>query len=214
MKPLAILLALAASSHALDVIPKAFPKERYAETLKTSPFVIETKVEAPTPEAKFSPFQNLYLRGIGKADGKDYVLVQRLGEERTMRFIGNEAGTDGISVKSVRQGDHFRDTRVVLQKGSETGEVGFKEDAINAPPPVAGGNRPPGTAPIFKAPGSVPMPTMPQVPAIRTTPPPLPGAAVPRPPTPAAEAPKPTGGSPFGGRGGTQFRGRSGSIRN
>lgn len=223
MKPLAILLALTAPSLALDAIPKAFPKERYAETLKTSPFVIETKVEAPTPEVKISPFQNLYLRGIGKADGKDYVLVQRLGEERTMRFIGNEPGPDGITVKSVRQGDHYRETRVILQRGVESGEVGFKEDSINSPPPAPGGNKATGPAAIFPKPGGgppggVPFPQV-QVPANRTTTaPPMPGSAVPRPttavPTAPAEAPKPSGNSPFGGRGGTQFRGRSGTIRN
>jgi len=194
MKPLAILLACpAAAAFAAtdDIIPKPFPKDRYVETAKKSPFVLETKAAEPEA-AKVNVFQNLHLSGVGKADGKDYVLVKRLGEDRAMRFIGNEPGSDGISVKSVRLGDNFRETKVVLQKDGETGEIGFKEDTINAPPAAPGGRQ-------TVLPGQFPKPGNP-MPAQRNFPPgtpgavqsvPRPGSAVPAPPMPQPNAAQP-----------------------
>lgn len=168
VKPLIILFAVTVAGRADDIVPKPFDKARYAETLGKSPFVLETKVEAVKEPDRVSPFANLYLRGIGKADGKDYVLLQRLGEERAIRLIGTEPGDDQLSVKSVKIGNNFRETRVTLMKGLEMGEVGFKEDTLNAPPPAAAG----------KGPGGLPMPgTKPGSP---TGVPPFPGG---RPPT-------------------------------
>ena len=182
MKPLAILLLLTAAAGADDFIPQAFPKERYNGTIGKSPFVLETKVVEQAAPA-VNPFQNLYLRTVAKADGKDYVLIQRLGEERPMKaFIGNEPGTDEFSVKSVRVGDSFRQTKVVLQKGTDIGEIGFKEDTINAPPvaPVApGGVRGPALQGTFPKPGGMPMPT--QVAPVRNTIINTPVQAIPRP---------------------------------
>jgi len=192
MKPLAIFLALTVAAGAEDLIPQVLPKDRYADTIGKSPFVLETKAtDAPAIE-KINPFQNLYLRGVGKAEGKDYVLVQRLGEERPMRFIGNEAGPDELVVKSVRIGNSFRETKVVLQKGLETGEVGFKEDTINTPPPATGQNRGPAVPGQFPKPGTT---MQPPVPVVRQTQPNIPVQAVPRPgsiaPMPHPTAPQP-----------------------
>ncbi|MEO6785420.1 MAG: hypothetical protein ABI318_04740 [Chthoniobacteraceae bacterium] len=178
MKPLAILLAItavAAASATDDIIPKAFSKDRYAETAKKSPFVLETKGTETGPPP-VNPFQNLYLRGVGKADGKDYVLVQRLGEERSMRFIGTEPGPDGLAVKTVRLGDNFRETEVVLEKGADTGVVKFKQDTINAPPPAAGGHQ-------IGVPGQFPKPNTALPPQMQSVRPVMPVAPVPRPGT-------------------------------
>ncbi len=198
MKTLAIFLTLTAAARAEDLLPQPFSKDRYAETIVKSPFVLETKAEAPAAE-KINPFQNLFLRGIGKADGKDYVLVQRLGEERPMRFIGNDPGPDDLTVQSVRIGNTFRETRVVLKKGADIGEIGFKEDTLNAPPPAAAGApRNPGLPGQFPKPGG----TMPQqVPAVRPPQPPGPQQAVPRPsavPMPQPLAIPQTPGAPKG----------------
>ena len=189
MKPLGIFLALSAVAGAEDLLPQPFSKDRYSETIARSPFVLETKSDAPAAE-KINPFQNLFLRGIGKADGKDYVLIQRLGEERPMRFIGNEPskepGADELAVQSVRIGNTFRETRVVLKKGTEVGEIGFKEDTLNAPPPAAAG---PARGPAM--PGQFPKPgaTMPQqVPSIR---PPQPGTVQQPVPRPQGSVPMP-----------------------
>ena len=195
MKPLVILFALTAVASADDLIPQAFPADRYAETKAKSPFVLETK-PAETEAPVVNVFQNLYLRGVGKAEGKDYVLVQRLGEERPMRFIGNEPGPEDFTVKSVRIGNNFRETTVVLQKGAATREIHFKEDTINVPPPAAAGQtRGPAMPGQFQKPGGA----MPQIPAVRPTQPntpvqavPRPGSAVPMPPPPV-NIPQPSG---------------------
>ncbi len=167
MKPLAILLLLGATANADDLLPQSFAKDRYAKTLAKSPFVLETK--SAEPEApKVNPFQNLYLRGVGKADGKDYVLIQRLGEERPMKpFIANEPGDDGYVVKLVRFGSNFCETKVVLEKGPDTGEVGFKEDTINAPPAAPNAGRGPGMPGQIQKPGMPPIPMPVQAPAVR-----------------------------------------------
>ena len=182
MKPLAILLLLGATAGAADLIPQAFPKTRYAATLAKSPFILETKTAEPEAPKK-DPFLNLYLRGVGKADGRDYVLIQRLGEERPMKaFLGNDPGDDGLAVATVRFGSSFRETKVVLKKGTETGEIGFKEDSINTPPPAAAGRGPalPGQ---MQKPGA-PMPGVPmpqQMQAIRQQQPAAPVQPIPRP---------------------------------
>jgi len=134
MKSLLVLLAVTVAARADDIIPKAFDKARYAETLGRSPFVLETKVVEEPKEPPKNIFANLFLRGVGKADGKDYVLLQRLGEERSIRLLGTEPGDDGIAVKDVKIGNSFRETKVVLTAGMEIGEVGFKEDTLSAPP--------------------------------------------------------------------------------
>ena len=69
MKPLIVLGILAAASHVraeVEIIPQPFGKERYAETIAKSPFVLETKVVEEPVVKKEDPFANLYLRGIGK----------------------------------------------------------------------------------------------------------------------------------------------------
>ncbi|MEO6739687.1 MAG: hypothetical protein ABIP20_05505 [Chthoniobacteraceae bacterium] len=198
MKPLAVLLLLTAAAAADDLLPQAFPKDRYAATLGKSPFVLETKVveQAVAPE---NPFQNLYLRSISKADGKDYVIIQRLGEERPMKpFIGNEPDAEGYTVTAVRIGNSFRETKVVLQKGSNVGEIPFKEDS-NTPPPPANPARNPGMPGAFPKPVNTAMPQSPAIRTLQVTPPSQP---IPRPNTPNAvpmppqNIPQIPGGSP------------------
>lgn len=185
MKSLALLLFITAPVSAEDLMPPIFPKDRYAETVKKSPFVLETKV-IEQPVAPVNPFQNLYLRSVSKADGKDYVLIQRLGDERPMKpFIGNDPGPDEFTVKSVRMGDNFRQTKVVLQKGAEVGEIGFKEDTINAPPAMPAAARNPGMPGNVSKPGGI---VLPQPPGSRP-PAPVPSQVIPRPTSIAAPAP-------------------------
>lgn len=179
MNPLALLLALAVGGSE-DLLPQALPKDRYAETMAKSPFVLETKAADAPAAPEENPFANLYLRGISKGDGKDYVLVQRLGEERPMRFIGNEPGPDELSVQSVRVGNTFRETTVVLKKGTETGEIKFKEDTT--PPPAAlGAGRGPTVPGQFPKPGATNLPQ------------PMPGMRPPQTTVPTQSVPRPQG---------------------
>ena len=188
MKPLLVLGLLAAASQLraeVDIIPQPFGKDRYAETIAKSPFVLETKVVEEPVVKKEDPFANLYLRGISKEGEQYHVLVQRLGEDKPMRFVGSDP-VEGMFLKTVKEGGNFRESVVVMQKGTETGEIKFKEEAIAAAPaPQA---RPPGPngagVPQFTWPG------VPQIPgafpgAVRTVPP-ISNAPLPRPQTPTS----------------------------
>jgi hypothetical protein len=198
MKSLIIFLALTATAGAVttvtdDIIPVAFTSDRYAETKAKSPFVLETKSTQEVAIPEDDPGKNLFLRGISKEAGKDYILIQRLGEERPMRFIGNEPGPDEMSVKSIVIGNSFRETKAILQKGTKTFEVKFKED--NTPPPPPPGMRQPGAPGQVQKPGGMPMNMPPpQAPsAVRVVQPGAPGQTVPRPgtvPMPPTNAPQ------------------------
>ena len=157
-------IALSTSAFAATdgVIPQAFSRERYEETRTTSPFVLATKVEPEKKEEVINPFQNLYVTGLGRADGKEYVTIVRVGEEQTpIRLWGNTPGDDGLAVQQVIWSDIFGKSKVKLKKGSDVGEVGFNENAIKsavAGTPVAptpGGSRPP------TLPGQIPQPGQP-----------------------------------------------------
>lgn len=211
MKALPILILLTAAAGADDLIPQAFPKDRYNDTIGKSPFVLETKVAEPAAPV-VNPFQNLYLTAVSKWDGQDYVLIKRIGEERPLKlFIGNEPGDDGYSVKSVRNGSSLRETKVVLQKGTDVGEIGFKEDS-NTPPPVPNAGRGPGLPGVMNKPGG-PVP-MPQMPGAQSRPQQItPSQPIPRPggttsiPMPAQPVPIPQ--TPGGGGGGVRVRPRT-----
>jgi hypothetical protein len=132
MKTIVALSIIAAIAQAENILPQAPEKSRYAETVARSPFVLETKaVEEPVVE-QVNVFKDLYLRGVGKAEDKDYVLVQRLGEEKPMRFLGSEPGEDGLLVKTVRVGNNFRETKVVMQKGAESARSDSRRRRLRA----------------------------------------------------------------------------------
>jgi hypothetical protein len=132
MKTILMLVSVTLAARADSIIPKSFERGRYAETIGQNPFVLEAKVDVTQPPPK--PPLNWFLRGISKAEGKDYVLVQRIGEERAVRLIGNEPGEDQLSVKAVKVGSNFHETKVTLIMGTEMSEVGFKQDTNSAPP--------------------------------------------------------------------------------
>src|SRR5262245_39438302 len=88
------LTAIAAAADD-DVIPVAFSKDRYAEMAQKSPFVVETKKEEPKEEAP-NPFANIVLRGLGS----DYVVIQRHGDDHSIRIYG-EKEEEGFKVEKV-----------------------------------------------------------------------------------------------------------------
>ncbi len=147
-----------------DTIPTSWPKERYASMVEKSPFVLETKIEAPKEE-KPSPFDNTYIKGVGTG----YVVVQRMGDNSTMRFWDNAPNPEGIYVKQVIHGDRPAATKVVLKKGEEEKEIGFNENELRGPvsaPPAPNGRTNGQLPPPGKAPGMVP--AIPRPPTIQT----------------------------------------------
>ncbi len=134
-----------------NIIPVAYTKDRYEETFGNSPFALETKVEAPTAPKEDS-FKNLELKGLGQADGKDYVIIQKVGEPNSMRFWGQEPNAD-MFVKEVHWSDKMGQTYVIVRKGGEEGKVGFNELAMHGGSAPSGAPNPasvnrPGAAPI------------------------------------------------------------------
>ena len=128
------LIILIATTSALvaaeNIIPVAYTKDRYGETFSNSPFALETKVEAPTAP-KEDAFKNLELKGLGQADGKDYVIIQKVGESSSMRFWGQEPTAD-MFIKEVHWSDKMGETYVIVRKGSEEGKVSFNELAFRS----------------------------------------------------------------------------------
>jgi hypothetical protein len=195
MKSSILLLAVLSSSvWAADdeeVIPVARGKERYEAMVAKSPFVLATPPEAPKVEAK-SIFDNMVLKGVGT----DYVIVQRVGDDHTMRFWGNEPNEEQMMVKEVRWSDQLGGTTVVLKKGAEEKEIEFNKNELRNPtPPPTPAGRPPGAPPIpgQRQPGMNPSPNFPKPPNLTnsTVPRPTvqPSMAVPRPSGAAIQAP-------------------------
>ena len=207
MKTIALTLATVTAAFAATdaVVPQAFNKERYEETRTASPFVLATKVVDEKPVDEPKPFANLYVVGLGRAEGKEYVTIVRVGEEATpIRLWGNTPDEDGLSVQQVIWSDVFGKSKVKLKKGSDIGEIGFNENAIRsavAGTPVPQGmpqaGRPPlpgqATPPGFNRPTNVPQqPTVnPNIPRPTTAG----GANIPRPPTNFTPPPQPNNGA-------------------
>lgn len=157
MKILAfIALGSSAIAASESVLPQPYEKERYQSTRAASPFVLATKA-APvinqTPAALFT--QNLFVVGLGRVDGKEYVTIVRLGEEKNpIRLWGSDPNEDGLAVQQIMWSDAFGKSKVTLRKGSETGEIGFNENAVKTPPMNINVKQPP-TGPGVKHPDRV-----------------------------------------------------------
>jgi hypothetical protein len=148
-----------------SAIPTAFGKERYDDTTSQSPFVLATPPEPEKEEAK-GPLKDLVVTGIGKLDdGQPLVFVQRIGEDRSMKFTGNEPNDEGLSVKLVKWGENWSKTSIVMRHGSDEAEIKFKDKpepsgGIAAGGPAgrqqgAGGGPPPPIVPSLNRPGTI-----------------------------------------------------------
>lgn len=138
------LLALSAVACGAAAIPVPHARERYDATMSKSPFALATKVEAKVEEApKVDPFKDMFLTALTKADGLNYVVIQKVGAD-SFRLFGNEPGPEGIRLVKVNWQDIPGKSTVTVKKGNETGDIKFNE-AQSAPPPGSGGK--PGMQP-------------------------------------------------------------------
>jgi len=215
MKSLTLLALILPAGFVLaeSSIPEPYPKERYTDTLSQSPFVLATPPPDDKPD-KNSPLDNIVLTGMGKTDdGRDYVIAQRIGDEGSMKFIGNEPNEQGISVKEVKWADKWSQSNVILKLGSEQKLVEFKKEAppMIAPPPGANAGRQPGMVNAPQPPNAnattanmAPRPSTGGGPRSNSITPtiPRPGGGGPQVPRPGG-VPLPSGGNNF--RGGAQL---------
>ncbi|MEK0451733.1 MAG: hypothetical protein RL088_4001 [Verrucomicrobiota bacterium] len=133
MKVIAFL-ALASTALATNpVVPQPFTKTRYDQTRANSPFVLATPAvtENTAPKTRFTA--NMYVVGLGRADGREYVTLIRLGEESSpIRLWGDAPGPDGITVRHIAWSDTFGKSKVTLAKDGIEEQIGFNENALKA----------------------------------------------------------------------------------
>lgn len=146
--PLLLLAVLTAAAVADDeIIPTSWGEDQFQEMAEKSPFALASApVVTPPPTAPtVGPFDNMYVAGIGT----DYVLVRKVGDDQPMRFWGNEADKEGISVKEILWSEKAAATKVVLKKGNYEKEISFNENTFQAqaaPARGMGGANPRGAA--------------------------------------------------------------------
>jgi hypothetical protein len=203
-----LVLTCALSTIALgeSAIPSAYNRERYEQTFSDSPFAVATPKEEKVEEPANDPLSNLVVTGMGKLDdGRSFVIVQRVGDEGSMRFEGNEKNREGLSVKEVKWGEKWDKSIVVMSLEGRSKDVKFKE---NSAPVVAAAAVPPGQhgpKPGINAPPPI-VPTGLNN-AARTTTVQKQGSITPTIPRPGGnsnfQVPRPGGGAPQG----SSFRG-------
>ena len=114
--------------------PIGFSLSRYQAMIDKSPFALATAppVEAPpAPTAVFT--QDLYVTGIAKVGGNDFVSIGYKGDP-TKRFSlqAGQPGPDGITLASVAWSQEPCKSKATLKKGTEFGTIGFDEAAMAA----------------------------------------------------------------------------------
>ena len=128
-----VFLALSTTAFAATeaILPEPFAKARYEQTRSNSPFALATPVAATVvaPEIKFT--ENMYITGLGRADGLEYATIVRLGEEnQPIRLVGKAPNSDGIALQEIVWSDAFGKSKVKLIKAGVTEEIGFSEKTV------------------------------------------------------------------------------------
>ncbi|MDB6155828.1 MAG: hypothetical protein JWL90_4281, partial [Chthoniobacteraceae bacterium] len=125
-----------------DGMPEPFSADRYDAMLKRSPFAVATP---PTPAVAepTDPFPGLYVAGISKMrfeDGteKDRVTIKTRGDlNGGFTLIGSEPNKDGYAVTSVQSPDNWKETKVIIKKGTEFATLSFDlQSTPSAPTPT------------------------------------------------------------------------------
>jgi hypothetical protein len=152
MKILLLLTLAASTGHLLaeSAVPQPYDHDRYGETVLESPFALATP---PTVVEEKEPPRNnltdLYISGLTRLDGEDYVTVRNLAGDQTIHLLGNKKFKDdlddsnpnnGMYVEKVNWGDRWNMITVTLVQGANRREgVEFKKQQSAMP-----GQNPPG----------------------------------------------------------------------
>ena len=137
-----------------NVLPTAFPADRYTAITQKSPFALATPLAPPPlpPQASFAA--NWFLTAVARNEqGQDFVTVKAQDGSAHFSLTSGEPSESGVSLASVDWSDEFRKSTATVRKGTETAKLIFsQETAAPAPGPNPGGGRRPGT------PGVLPLP--------------------------------------------------------
>lgn len=119
------------------VLPEPFAKQRYEQTRTQSPFVLASIAPPQVVVAKTKFSEAMYVTGLGRADGREFVSIVKVGDEaRPIRLSGNTPNEDGIAVQKIEWSDTFGKSKVKLTKNGEVEEIGFNENAAKPAAPA------------------------------------------------------------------------------
>jgi len=193
-----------------QIVPEAYPVERYAVLWENSPFQTESvapPVESPGLAQRFS------LSGILRENGEYLVWVRERATQQSYMVSKNGPNVIGLSLVEVAESpERQSEASATVRLGGEIGVIKF--DAVAAPgappppmampqpvpqpgvrafpqPPRAAPQVPPVAAAQTGYPGAMPVPGQPGVPAVIApgVVPPVPGPGIPAPPGQAQVAP-------------------------
>lgn len=128
--------AITAPSSSTDALPKSWGAERYKALIDKSPFALATPLpptgtkEVVEPTASFA--QDYFVVGLTKLGDKDFVTLSQVSDRNTHFSLSTGESHDGIELASVKWVDGVAKSKVTLKKGSEFGEIGFDEAALQA----------------------------------------------------------------------------------
>ncbi len=129
--------ALNAATTAANDLPAAMPLSRYDALMKKSPFALATPAGATAAASTAGFTANLYVSGVAKIDGRDFVTIRSKDGQTHFSLMPGELGPDGIVITSVDWSDEVGKSKVTLKKGQETGVAEFDQAVLQAPPPPA-----------------------------------------------------------------------------
>ncbi len=153
--------AVAVSNDAApDVIPQAYPQERYQETWAKNPFLLKVTATAQ-PIVSFA--NDWALAGMFNNQGKIRVTIQNKQTGETQR-ITNEDGKEG-EFRLIKANFHRDRTKASVEvgRGSETAELKYDDTMLSKPLTMAqgGAGRPPGQGGPPQVAGMPGQPSMP-----------------------------------------------------
>ena len=115
-------------------IPAAWPAARYQAMIDKSPFSLATPPPAVTaaPEPAGPTFyQDLYVVGIAKIGGKNFVSIASRDQSQHFSVTVGETGPEGIVVDSVISGTGIGTSKVKVKKDGKEGLIGFDDTIQN-----------------------------------------------------------------------------------
>jgi hypothetical protein len=144
-RSLPFLLLISATALAVEnVVPTAFPADRYAAITEKSPFALETPKAPPPPPPQASFAANWFLTAVARNEqGQDFVTVKAQDGSVHFSLTSGETSEGGVSLASVDWSDQFRKSTATIKKGTETAKLIFSQEEaapVSVPNP-AGGRR-------------------------------------------------------------------------
>lgn len=118
-----------------DVLPNAWPPNRFESLIQKSPFAPATPTAAPVAP-NFAA--NLYISSVA-AIGEKYLVSVASREQPNKTFIStDEPSPDGLALVSVQYSSEIGKSKVTVKKGGETATLEFDQAALRSAAPAAG----------------------------------------------------------------------------